>query len=162
MRNILLTILALSVQLCMQAQGMKALQISTTEHDIWHVYPSTVTENDNNPLRLKFKSDDVNCTFRSFGTCFNELDRYALQLLPKEEQDKFFHNLFDPKGDLRFTLGRIPMGASDYAAQENFYTQLYHERNEGIGIWDAWYSPDEMPKGEQDLTMEHFTLERDR
>ncbi len=162
MRNILLTILALSVQLCMQAQGMKALQISTTEHDIWHVYPSTVTENDNNPLRLKFKSDDVNCTFRSFGTCFNELDWYALQLLPKEEQDKFFHNLFDPKGDLRFTLGRIPMGASDYAAQENFYTQLYHERNEGIGIWDAWYSPDEMPKGEQDLTMEHFTLERDR
>ncbi len=162
MKKILLTILALSGQLCMQAQDMKALQISTTENDIWHVYPSTVTENDANPLRLKFTSTDVNSTFRSFGTCFNELDWYALQLLPQEEQDKFFHNFFDPKGDLRFTLGRIPMGASDYAAQENFYTELYHERNEGIGIWDAWYSPDEMPKGEQDLNMEHFTLERDR
>lgn len=162
MRKTLFTVLVLSGQLCMQAQTMKALQISTTEGDVWHVYPNTVTENDNNPLRVKFTSNDVNCTFRSFGTCFNELDWYALQLLPQEEQDKFFHNVFDPKGDLRFTIGRIPMGASDYAAQENFYTELYHERNEGIGIWDAWYSPDEMPKGEQDLNMEHFTLERDR
>lgn len=162
MKKTLFTILALSTQLCMQAQNMKALQISTTENDIWHVYPSTVTEGDDNPMRVKFKSEDVNSTFRSFGTCFNELDWYALQLLPEAEQEKFFYNLFNPKGDLRFTLGRIPMGASDYAAQPNFYTELYHERNEGIGIWDAWYSPDEMPKGQQDLTMEHFTLERDR
>ena len=73
----------------MQAQNMKALQISTTENDIWHVYPASVVEDDNNPLRVKFTSTDVNCTFRSFGTCFNELDWYALQLLPKEEQDKF-------------------------------------------------------------------------
>ena len=162
MRKTLFTILVLSGQICMQAQNMKALQISTTENDIWHVYPASVVEDDNNPLRVKFTSTDVNCTFRSFGTCFNELDWYALQLLPKEEQDKFFHNVFDPEGDLRFTLGRIPMGASDYAAPENFYTELYHERDEGIDIWNAWYSPDEMPKGEQDLNMEHFTLERDR
>ena len=162
MRKTVFAILLLSGQISIQAQTMKALQISTTEDDKWHVYPAGVTEDDGNPQRLKFVSTDVNCTFRSFGTCFNELDWYALQLLPKEEQDKFFHNFFDPEGDLRFTLGRIPMGASDYAAPENFYTELYHERNEGIDIWNAWYSPDEMPKGEQDLNMEHFTLERDR
>lgn len=162
MRKILFTVLALSAQIGVQAQTMKALQISTTEADIWHVYPATVMTDDGNPQRLKFTAADVNCTFRSFGTCFNELDWYALQLLPQEEQDRFFHNVFDPEGDLRFTLGRIPMGASDYAAPANFYTELYHERNEGIDIWNAWYSPDEMPKGEQDLNMEHFTLERDR
>lgn len=162
MRKTLFAILVLSGQICIQAQTMKALQISTTENDKWHVYPASVTEDNDNPQRLKFVSTDVNCTFRSFGTCFNELDWYALQLLPKEEQDKFFHNFFDPEGDLRFTLGRIPMGASDYAAPANFYTELYHEREEGIDIWNAWYSPDEMPKGEQDLNMEHFTLERDR
>ena len=162
MMKTVFAILLLPGQISIQAQTMKALQISTTEDDKWHVYPAGVTEDDGNPQRLKFVSTDVNCTFRSFGTCFNELDWYALQLLPKEEQDKFFHNFFDPEGDLRFTLGRIPMGASDYAAPENFYTELYHERNEGIDIWNAWYSPDEMPKGEQDLNMEHFTLERDR
>ncbi len=162
MKKILFAVLLLAGQMSVQAQTMKALQISTTENDKWHVYPASVLEDKDNPQRLKFSSEEVNCTFRSFGTCFNEMDWYALQLLPQEEQERFFYNFFDPKGDLRFTMGRIPMGASDYAAQENFYTELYHERNEGIGIWDAWYSPDEMPKGEQDLTMEHFTLERDR
>lgn len=141
---------------------MKALQISTTETDKWHVYPASVVTDDQNPQRLKFKSDDINVTFRRFGTCFNELDWYALQLLPQAEQDKFFHDFFSPDGDLRFSLGRIPMGASDYAGQSNFYTELYHEREEGIGIWDAWYSPDEMPRGEKDLDMSHFNLERDR
>lgn len=156
-------VLFLSAPFALNAQVQyRGLQISTTEQDKWHVYPANVVADDKNPQRLKFRSDDVNVTFRSFGTCFNELDWYALKLLPQDAQDKFFHDFFSPEGDLRFSLGRIPMGASDYAAQPNFYTELYHEREEGIGIWDAWYSPDEMPRGQKDLDMSHFTLQRDR
>ena len=36
---------------------------------------------------------------------------------------------------------RVPVGANDYA--------------------DGWYSHDEMPDGEQDLTMQHFSVSRD-
>lgn len=163
MKKLLFTCIALSSIYVADAQNMSALQISTTSAETWHVYPQKVSSSDNNVRqRIKFTSSDVNSTFRSFGTCFNELDWYALQLLPQAEQDRFFRNVFHPDGDLKFTLGRIPMGASDYAAPEDFYTRLYHERNEGIDLQRSWYSPDEMPKGETDINMEHFTLARDR
>ncbi len=159
------TLLLLSLALATHVSGqeLKSLQITTTESSTWEVRPQQVdTAAEANSQRLVFSSDKVETTFRRWGTCFNELDWWALQLLPQSAQDEFFHRLFAPDGDLRFTLGRIPMGASDYAGPENFYTELFHQREEGIDLEGSWYSADEMPSGEQDLTMEYFTLERDR
>lgn len=71
--------------------------------------------------------------------------------------------MFSPTGDLRFALGRIPLGASDYAGPENFYDEdVYHQEDHPIDRLGAWYSCDEMPEGETDFEMEHFTMNATR
>jgi glucosylceramidase len=78
-------------------------------------------------------------TWEGFGGCFNELGWIALSALPAEEQQAILKRLFDPQGDCRFTICRLPIGASDYAAQ--------------------WYSHDEHAG---DYSMARFSIERDR
>lgn len=48
------------------------------------------------------------------------------------------HSLFHPEGEHRFTICRLPIGASDYAEQ--------------------WYSHNEV---DGDVAMDHFSIERD-
>lgn len=74
-----------------------------------------------------------------FGGCFNELGWDALGTLDEAQRDTILAALFDPQGECRFTHGRVPMGASDYAR--------------------AWYSFNET---EGDYAMEHFSIERDK
>ncbi|MFB5677538.1 glycoside hydrolase family 30 beta sandwich domain-containing protein [Paenibacillus terreus] len=74
-----------------------------------------------------------------FGGCFNELGYVALQHLSEEDRRQVFHSLFHPEGEQRFSICRLPIGASDYALE--------------------WYSHNET---DGDLAMEHFSIERDR
>ena len=60
-------------------------------------------------------------------------------MLALEEQDIILNKLFSPDGDLRFSMGRIPMNANDYA------------RN--------WYSCDEVPG---DFRLKYFNINRDK
>ncbi len=143
------------------AQNYKALQFTTTPKTVWQGKRVPVSSTVIGIPQVVFDSDDVESTFQAWGTCFNELDWHALARIPVEAQERFFIDMFSPTGDLRFALGRIPVGASDYAGQANFY-DLYHEREEGIDLAGSWYSCDEMPKGETDFQMEHFTIERDK
>ncbi|MBM7541112.1 glycoside hydrolase family 30 protein [Amphibacillus cookii] len=76
---------------------------------------------------------------RHFGGCFNELGFEALSKLPQEKQDQLMYDLFHPEGDHKFTMCRLPIGASDYAME--------------------WYSLNEV---ENDFSMEHFSIERDK
>jgi glucosylceramidase len=82
---------------------------------------------------------DRDQTWEGFGGCFNELGWIALQVLPTGEQQRIFRKLFDPEDDCRFNFCRLPIGASDYAAQ--------------------WYSHNEH---DGDYAMTHFSIERDR
>lgn len=50
-----------------------------------------------------------------------------------------YNALFSPDGDSRFSICRLPIGASDYALE--------------------WYSHNE---AENDVEMDHFSIERDR
>jgi glucosylceramidase len=84
-------------------------------------------------------TDQRHRTVEGFGGCFNELGMVALQHLTEEERNKVYDALFDPKGDCRFTICRLPIGASDYALE--------------------WYSHNEV---EDDYEMKHFSIERDR
>ncbi|MEM1504640.1 glycoside hydrolase family 30 protein [Domibacillus sp. 8LH] len=84
-------------------------------------------------------TDEAKRVIEGFGGCFNELGYHALQRLTESEQHKVYDALFSPEGDCRFTICRLPIGASDYALQ--------------------WYSHNET---EDDLVMEHFSIERDR
>ena len=61
-------------------------------------------------------------TWAGFGACFNELGWQALRGLPAPARGEVLDALFGPDG-LRLDLGRIPMGASDYAAEWHSYTE---------------------------------------
>lgn len=74
-----------------------------------------------------------------FGGCFNELGFVALGYLTEEERSKVLHSLFHPDGEHKFSICRLPIGASDYALE--------------------WYSLNET---DGDLSMEHFSIDRDR
>ncbi|MET1031566.1 glycoside hydrolase family 30 protein [Domibacillus tundrae] len=84
-------------------------------------------------------TDDAKRVIEGFGGCFNELGYHALQQLPEREQHKVYDALFSPDGDSRFSICRLPIGASDYALE--------------------WYSHNE---AENDVEMDHFSIERDR
>lgn len=74
-----------------------------------------------------------------FGGCFNELGYVALGHLSGEERSRVLHSLFHPDGEHKFSVCRLPIGASDYALE--------------------WYSHNET---DGDYAMEHFSIERDR
>ncbi len=63
----------------------------------------------------------------------------ALNHLDKDERNKVFDQLFSIKGDCRFNLCRMPIGASDYATE--------------------WYSYNE---NENDFDMEKFSIQKDK
>lgn len=77
--------------------------------------------------------------FNHWGTCFNELGWDALNLLPRKQQENILEQLFSPAGDLRFSMGRIPMNANDYARD--------------------WYSCDEVSG---DFQLKYFNIDRDK
>jgi len=77
--------------------------------------------------------------WEGFGGCFNELGWLALSRLEDKSQRQVLLELFDPEDGCRFNLCRLPIGASDYAAE--------------------WYSHHEV---EGDFALEHFSIARDR
>jgi glucosylceramidase len=77
---------------------------------------------------------------KGFGGCFNELGWVALQALKPADRETILDLLFSPgENGLHLEVGRLPMGASDYAQE--------------------WHSYDET---DGDLELKHFSLERDR
>ena len=82
---------------------------------------------------------DTGHVFRAWGTCFNELDWDALNLLTRKEQEEVMSRIFAPDGDLKFTRGRISMNANDYSR--------------------SWYSCDDVAG---DFQLRHFNIERDK
>jgi glucosylceramidase len=73
-----------------------------------------------------------------FGGCFNELGWIALLKLDECTRERVLSELFDPEEGCRFGFCRLPIGASDYAAE--------------------WYSYNEH---EGDFLMTRFSIERD-
>ena len=77
-------------------------------------------------------------TFKGWGTCFNELGWDALQVLPEEKREELLKRIFAPDGDLKYTHGRLSLGANDYAR--------------------SWYSASEVPG---DFELRYFDMNRD-
>src|SRR5690625_3864829 len=117
--------------------------------NIKHWYSSTKEEQwVDSTLKKEFKTekevhlsigDQSYQTVGHFGGCFNELGFQALSHLSKKEQEQYFFDLFHPDGEQKFTMCRLPIGASDYALE--------------------WYSLNEH---DGDYEMEHFSIERDQ
>ena len=125
-----------------QAQTTHGLLFRSTEGNLWQLEEAELQDQVIGTPEIILQSDQVKQNFKGWGTCFNELGYDALMLLPEEVQRQVMQRMFAPDGDLRFTIGRIPVGASDYGR--------------------SWYSCDETPDNEPDFNMEHFTIERDK
>jgi glucosylceramidase len=111
--------------------------ISSTERHPWQTEtPGAAASSVQPNLRLTGASGQP---WRGFGGCFNELGWEALGSLDDSAREAIIADLFAPDGGCRFNLGRVPIGASDYAR--------------------SWYSLDEH---EGDLALEHFSIARDR
>jgi len=78
-------------------------------------------------------------TFDGFGGTFNEIGWNVLSMLTAAERDRAMKLLFDANDGAAFALGRVPIGASDYAMDR--------------------YSLNETAN---DYTMTSFSLDRDR
>lgn len=84
---------------------------------------------------------DILGPWYGMGGCFNEQGWEALLALEEGPRLEVLRRLFDPQADdsCRLAVGRVPIGASDYALQ--------------------WYSHNETAG---DLAMAHFAIDRDR
>jgi len=117
---------------------MRCLQWITTTPDSPWQSRSLSTSTNSAPANLCF-SGARHQTWEGFGGCFNELGWVALSGMTPAKRAAVIASLFDPADSCRFTHCRMPIGASDYAAE--------------------WYSLDET---DGDFQLEHFSIERDR
>jgi glucosylceramidase len=78
-------------------------------------------------------------TFDGWGGCFNEKGWKAMSVLSDQDRDGVMKALFDPQDGLKLTFGRTPIGASDYAL-----------------------SPYSLDDTQDDFSMSHFSIDRDK
>jgi glucosylceramidase len=110
--------------------------ICTTEQKPWARRKLTAAAGRTANLQPNGRIDQ---TWEGFGGCFNELGWIELKQLPSGKRAKVLEALFDTRAGCGFTIARMPIGASDYAAE--------------------WYSHNEHAG---DLAMRHFSIARDR
>ena len=119
----------------------KAIGFHSSNGNYWRMKTEKLVDGTIGKAQVIVRTADKRQTFQGWGTTFNELDYDAWGMLPENDRTLFVRRLFNPYGDLRLGVGRIPVGASDYACD--------------------WYSCDETEDNVEDFAMEHFTIERD-
>lgn len=78
-----------------------------------------------------------------FGASFTDSSAYLMaEVLSTSDRERAMRELFSPTEGIGLSLIRNPMGASDYAR--------------------TIYSYDDLPEGESDPELEHFSIEHDR
>ncbi|RBW69751.1 glycoside hydrolase family 30 protein [Bacillus taeanensis] len=110
--------------------------ISTSRGEYWNEKQSIINNDSVSNLTMVDNKQQI---IEGFGGCFNELGFEALGHLNEEDRAHVFYNLFHSDGDCKFTICRLPIGASDYALE--------------------WYSLNET---DGDYSMANFSIERDR
>lgn len=121
------------------AAQRQALMFRSTVGNYWKIGSVAVSDKVVGTPQIIIRADKPNQTFKGWGTCFNELDYDAYNMMDENDRQLFVKRLFNPYGDLRMTVGRIPVGASDYAR--------------------GWYSCNET---DGDFDMSDFSIDRDK
>jgi len=132
-------IILLSLAVSMGATAQTYTHYTTTEGHEWQQSNQKLSGKAVAEPVLTITGSEEGHVFKAWGTCFNELDLDALELLKPEEQEEVMHRLFDPNGDLKFTRGRLSMNANDYSR--------------------AWYSCDTVAG---DFQLKCFNIEHDK
>lgn len=130
-----LTILVLPVH-GDQATAPGLSLIVSGENDYWQTAVPAAA--DSAPT-LRIDPERVRQDWQGFGGTFAEAGWEVLQLLSAQERERAMRLLFDRSDGAGFTIGRIPVGASDYAMDR--------------------YS---LAPVADDFGMAHFSIERDR
>lgn len=134
-KTIFLSLLAVSLHTTAQTYN----HYTTTEGNEWQQSSQKLSGKAAAEPVLTITGTEQGHEFRAWGTCFNELDLDALELLKTEEQEEVMRRLFDPNGDLKFTRGRLTMNANDYSRD--------------------WYSCDTVAG---DFALKYFNIEHDK
>jgi len=112
--------------------------VCSTNNDYWKESTIKLQKGSKSVLNVEVDEKNEIITFKAWGTCFNERGWDALNMLPRQQQETILSQLFSPKGDLRFSMGRFSMNANDYARD--------------------WYSCDEVSG---DFQLKYFNIDRD-
>lgn len=67
-------------------------------------------------------TSEMKQTIKGFGGCFNEISWDALKVIDEEKRKEILDELFTEKG-CNFTIGRLPIGASDYSLEWHSYDE---------------------------------------
>ena len=129
----------LGLLLSMSAAAQTFTHYTTTEGKEWRESKATLSGKAAAEPVLTITGQEQGHEFKAWGTCFNELDLDALELLEPDEQEVVMHRLFAPDGDLKFTRGRLSMNANDYSR--------------------AWYSCDTV---DGDFQLKYFNIGHDK
>lgn len=136
MRN---KMIILSLAVSMHTAAQTYTHYTTTEQEAWKQGKTTLSTKPAADAVLTITGQEQGHEFKAWGTCFNELDLDALELLKADEQEEVMRRIFDPNGDLKFTRGRLTMNANDYSR--------------------AWYSCDTVSG---DFALKYFNIEHDK
>lgn len=119
--------------------GQPVTKVSSTEGCYWQQSKTKMSGSAASKPLFTLGGNEKGVEWKAWGTTFNELDWDALLMLTRDEQEEIMYKLFDPKGDLKFTRGRISMNCNDYGR--------------------SWYSCDEV---QGDLELRYFNIDRDK
>jgi glucosylceramidase len=132
-------IIILGLAVSMGAAAQTYTHYTTIEGNEWKQSKASLSGKAAAEPVLTVTGTEQGHVFKAWGTCFNELDLDALELLKPDEQEEVMRRLFDPNGDLKFTRGRLSMNANDYSR--------------------AWYSCDTVAG---DFQLKYFNIEHDK
>ncbi len=133
------TLFTAAMVLCATANAQSVKHIATTEGAEWQQQKATLSTKAEGKTVLSLSGQEQGVPFVAWGTCFNELDWDAFNLLERKQQDEIMRNIFSPQGDLKFSRGRLSMNANDYARE--------------------WYSCSEVSG---DFELRYFNIEHDK
>jgi glucosylceramidase len=100
------------------SSGSEPRLITSGENAYWQT--GTVMDLTSGTADLTLNESSLQQTWDGFGGTFNEAGWDAMTQIDAAERDRAIRLLFSQTEGLRFTYGRIPIGASDYAI--NRYT----------------------------------------
>ena len=92
----------------MMASAQNYIHFTTTEGNEWQESKASLSGKAAAEPVLTITGTEQGHEFKAWGTCFNELDLDALELLQPGEQEEVMRRLFDPDGDLKdHVLGKF-------------------------------------------------------
>jgi glucosylceramidase len=110
--------------------------VTSAQNAYWRV--GTLTEVTSGTVDVTVNDASVTQNWDGFGGTFNEVGWHVLSMLSAPDRDRAMRLLFDATDGARFSYGRIPIGASDYAmdrytlnetANDTMMTQFSIERD---------------------------------